>query len=50
MNIELLTRDNPDLLRLEASYRSLPFFDTLLKGSAWETFQNGINMKLFRGD
>jgi hypothetical protein len=45
-----LTRDNPRLVELEAAYRASPHFDTLLKGSAWESFEAGINLQQFRGE
>lgn len=48
--IEQLTRDNPQLLALEVAYRASSHFDKLLKGSAWEAFERGINMQQFRGE
>lgn len=50
MNLEYLSRDNPILQRLEVSYRDHPAFDTLLNGSAWESFERGINLGAFRSE
>src|SRR5260221_4140339 len=50
MTLSYLSRDNRNLKRLELAYQSLPFFDTLLGGSAWQTFERGLNLQQFRGE